>query len=241
MEYDNIATIYDTMMSHVEYRLWLRLIKKVINKFCDTKNPQILEIGGGTGTLSQKLSKSGYSIFTSDISFNMSKYSYSKNNNPFCADIKSLPIKKQFDLLIFLYDGINYLKNKEEYNSAFNEAYCTLKSGGLFLFDVTTRFNSINNFKNIVDYEDDEEMTYIRHSYYNKKDSSQHNDFIVFKKNGKDFSKSYDFHKQYVFDVAEIKKFIPHNLFKIEGIWDDFSTEPYNTSSERIHFLLRKY
>lgn len=240
MEYDNIATIYDTMMSHVEYRLWLRLIKKVIAKFSIKKNPQIFEIGGGTGTLCQKLKKNGFSVLTSDLSFNMNKFSYHKKNTPFCADVKNLPIKSYFDFVIFLYDGINYLKTSKEYQKAFFEVHNVLNKDGLFLFDITTKFNSINNFKNIVDYEDHEDMTYIRHSYYNKKDSSQHNDFIVFKKVNNKYEKLYDFHKQYVFDALDIKSFIPNNLFKIEGVWDDFSTQPYNNSSERIHFLLRK-
>lgn len=240
MEYDNIATIYDTMMSHVEYRLWTRLIKKVILKYSNYKNPSILEIGGGTGTLASKLSKKGYEVITSDLSYNMLTFSKKKNNSPFCADVKNIPIKRSFDMIIFLYDGINYLKDKREYSKAFNEVYNLLSDDGLFLFDITTKFNSINNFMNIVDYEDHGDMTYIRHSYFNKKDSSQHNDFIVFNKNDNGFNKSYDFHKQFVFDPLEVKSFIPNSLFQIEGIWDNFSTDIYNESSERIHFLLRK-
>lgn len=240
MEYDNIAIIYERMMSHVEYRLWYRLLKKVISKYCENNNPTIFEIGGGTGTLCKKLKNKGFNITTSDISFNMSCLSKQKLNYPICADIKNLPIKSKFDMAIFLYDGINYLKNQKEYNKAFNEVYNILYKDGLFLFDVTTKFNSVNNFLNIVDYEDHEDLTYIRHSYFNKKDSSQHNDFIVFNKNCNQFEKFYDFHKQYVYDVIDLKSFIPQDKFKIEGIWNDFTTESYNTTSERIHFLLRK-
>lgn len=240
MEYDNIANIYERMMSHVEYRLWYRLLKKVISQYCENKNPSIFEIGGGTGTLCKKLKKKNYNITTSDISFNMSCLSKEKLNSPICADAKYLPIKSKFDIAIFLYDGINYLKNRDDYLQTFNEVYNILFNEGLFLFDITTKFNSVNNFLNIVDYEDHEDLTYIRHSYYNKKDSSQHNDFIVFNKDDNNYKKQYDFHKQFVYDVIDIKSFIPHNKFKIEGIWNDFTTDPYNTTSERIHFLLRK-
>ncbi len=40
----------------------------------------------------------------------MSQEAVKKNIPYFCADARLLPVKKQFDVVLFLYDGINYLQ-----------------------------------------------------------------------------------------------------------------------------------
>ena len=240
VSYDNISTIYDKIMSHVEYRLWVRIISKVLKRYSTIKNPKIFELGAGTGSLALLLKKRGFDITSSDLSFGMCSIARKKRINNFVADAKHIPVKKKYDLIIFLYDGINYLKSLKEYSVLFNEVFSTLNDDALFLFDITTKFNSLNNFQNIVDYEDEDNFTYIRHSYFNRKDNSQHNDFTIFEKIETGFSKRYDFHKQFIFTPDEILSALPKDKFQIEGIWDDFSFDPYTSTSERVHFLIRK-
>ncbi|MDO5577576.1 MAG: class I SAM-dependent methyltransferase, partial [Fibrobacter sp.] len=164
------------------------------------------------------------------------------NMNFLCADCRHLPIKAKFDLVIFLYDGINYLQNLSDYKNLFEQVSSCLNNGGYFLFDITTETNSLRYFTDFLDYEDFGDYFYLRHSYYNKGNSKQHNDFTVFKKkNGsKDYTKFEEHHIQKVFSPELIKKTIKSSNFTTIGIWDDFSFYKYSLNSERIHFLLRK-
>ena len=245
MNYSALASLYDRIMCHVRYDLWHNLIKKIFSNYFNYRNSQssIFEIGGGTGSLAKMLIKSGYSYTGSDLSFKMCKEAQKKRIPFICANALNLPIKHRFSLVIFLYDGINYLGNIKEYTLLFQEVSKILVTNGLFLFDITTEKNSLTNFYNHVDAEDFGNSSYIRNSYYDKRKKRQYNDFTIFKAhrdNNMVYIKEYEYHIQKIFSVNEIVKSIPRRLFEIEGIWDNFTFNKYHPLSVRIHFLLKK-
>lgn len=241
--YTVLAPLYDKIMNHVNYDLWLTLIERIVSRHFSGVKPSILELGGGTGVLATMLRKKGYTYFGSDYSFLMCKEAYKKELPFFCADARHLPIKKTFPFAIFLYDGINYLTTLNDYKNLFNEIYNLLDSGGFFLFDITTEINSITNFLDIIDSEDFGESSYIRHSYFDREKKIQHNDFTVNIKssvNSSLYEKISEYHIQKIFSPEEIISVIPENHLTIMGVWDNFSCDKYSSRSERIHFLLKK-
>lgn len=243
MRYQALAPVYDRLMNHVGYDDWTVLIRKIFKKYCLVKNPSVLEIGGGTAMLAQDLTKTDIDYTGSDYSFDMCREAAKKSFSFFCCDCRNLAVKKKFDLVLFLYDGINYLQTLQDYSQLFNEVYSCLNDNGLFLFDITTETNSIKHFYDYLDFEDYEDISLIRHSYYDDSCSNQYNEFTIFSKidpNANTFRKFNEIHIQKVFPVKSIEETIPVSKFKIIGIWDDFSFRKYSIKSERIHFLIRK-
>ena len=126
MSYDVLSTYYDSIMSHVNYSEWNNLIEKVIRRFYSFgSKPSILELGGGTGTLGIMLKKK-YDYLGSDLCFSMASVAATKNIPFLCIDAKNIPLKKKFDLVIFLYDGINYLHSLDDYKKVFSSVYSAL-------------------------------------------------------------------------------------------------------------------
>lgn len=243
MVYDAIAPIYDRIMNHVEYEEWVGLIERVIDKFLDTAAPEILEIGGGTGVLGRMLCDRGYSYTGSDRSFAMCCRAAGRNVPVIAADALRLPLKKRFDLVLFLYDGINYLRSLEDYAALFSGLHGILAPGGLFLFDITTEANSLRHFRSYLEFEDWGDYAYVRRSYYRKDLMEQHNDFTIFRQVADDpvrYHKIIEHHTQIVFGAGTIAKKAPPSRFSIEGIWDGYSFKNYRPHSERVHFLLKK-
>ncbi len=246
MKYEALAPLYDRIMTHVGYSQWLGLITQILREnLPSNSDPRIFEIGGGTGVLGDLCKKSGLTYCGSDLSFSMCRQARKKDLCFICADAKKLPIKtsKQFDLFLFLYDGINYLLEIEEYRLLFAEVHRYLAKDGMFLFDVTTKYNSETNFNEYVDADDLGDAFYFRHSYFDDARNLQHNDFTIFSlSNEKDllFKKSHERHIQRVLDIKAIKESIPENLFEVIGIWDNFTQKKYSFRSERVHFLLKK-
>jgi SAM-dependent methyltransferase len=242
VKYDALAPIYDRIMNHVEYDDWISLIERIFKKYLKKKNDiSILELGGGTGILGKKLNELGFRYQGSDYSFCMAKQSL-KRNMPFvCADARRIPFKKKFDCIIFLYDGINYLSSIEEYKVLFQEVAKCLIEGGVFLFDITTEFNSVNHFYDYQNFEEYSDYSVVRHSYYNEITTTQHNDFTIFNLQ-KDcaplYRKYIEKHEQKVLPPQLIEETVPGKLFEVLGIWDEFSMRKYTPRSERIHFLL---
>ena len=251
MNYGALAPIYDRIMSHVGYHRWVSLIQHIVRTYCDTPSPSIFEIGAGTGMLAEKLREAGLASVSSDLSFAMCREAARRVRPVFCADGRTLPMKDtvSFNLILFLYDGINYLMSREEYLQTFLQVHAHLVKGGLFLFDVTTLSNSINNFSDYVDADDYGDHFYFRHSYYQSATGIQCNDFTIFQRlapaecSGNDgalYRKCREHHEQKVAPVKVLREYIPNDLFDVVGIWDNFSLKKHTTRSVRVHFLLRK-
>jgi len=244
MPYNALAHVYDRLMNHVEYEEWAALTVRVAARYGAARNTEILEIGAGTGVVGEMLRDMGYRYTASDISFPMCKVASAKRGLPVCvADARHLPFKKQFGMAIFFYDGINYLLTQDDYRKMFVSVYDILAPNGLFLFDVTTRENSVKHFMNYLDFEDYGDFSYVRESYFDIKKSIQHNDFTIYRRSEENpdyYEKYTEEHRQKVFLVPEIEKMIPMKRFETLGIWDEYSFRKYTAKSLRIHFLLRK-
>lgn len=243
MTYDVLSTYYDSIMSHVNYNEWSNLIDKIIKRYYPKESrPEILELGGGTGTLG-KILKKKYNYLGSDICFSMAKIALDKKLPFLCFDAKNIPLKKKFDIIIFLYDGINYFQSLNDYRNVFSTISSSLKNNGLFLFDITTEANSFRYFYDFLDYQQIENTSVIRQSYYDPKKTVQHNDFTFFYPDENTHSlyrKVNENHLQKVFKADQIEKVIPGELFETLGIWDGYTMNKFNKYSERIHFLLKK-
>jgi SAM-dependent methyltransferase len=241
--YDALAPIYDRIMSHVEYEEWARLIDRVCGRFLRVQTPFILELGGGTGVLSSILISRGYNYIGSDRCFSMCSVAHRRHSRFLCSDCRAIPFKNNFDLICFLYDGINYLPTLEDYTLLFSEVAKHLSPGSLFLFDITTETNSLNHFSNFLEHEDWGDYAYIRRSYYNKVKMEQCNDITIYRQVANDsphYEKKIERHCQKVFSADLIARAVPTDLFVIAGMWDGFSFRRCHPHSERIHFLLKR-
>lgn len=241
--YQSLAAVYDEMMSYVPYQNWVDLINRVADEYFLDTRPSIFELGAGTGTLGGMLSYLGYPYQGSDISQSMCEIAWSKGLDNLCVDSRNIPLKTQFDMVIFLFDGINYLTNLSDYTKTFLEVSRLLSTGGLFLFDITTEYNSQQNFDDYHEAESFEKGAYIRHSYYEKEKNLQVNDFEIFVESGEEgglYHRVHEQHCQTLFGVERVLASIPEELFTVVGVWDDFTQNPANDTSERIHFLLRR-
>jgi SAM-dependent methyltransferase len=245
MSYDIIAPFYDKVMDHVDYTEWYDLILSIVSKYRIKTPVSLLEIGGGTGTLGRMLTdkKNLFRYFGSDICLKMAVEARKKDLPFFCADGCAMPVKKTFDMIIFLYDGINYLQSLSAYRQLFASVSQCLKPNGFFLFDITTRENSLLHFYDFFDYQELGDTSVMRHSYFLPQKNLQKNDFLFFSPvdDKKDlYTKRFETHSQKVFSAEQLKKIFPQSPFFCRGIWDGCTMQPYNAASERIHFLLQK-
>jgi SAM-dependent methyltransferase len=242
--YDALSPIYDRMMSHVVYEEWVELIEQVADTYLSTPRPSVFELGGGTGVLGALLRRRGFRYLGSDRSFGMCRQSKLRKALVACADARALPVKNSFDLILFLYDGINYLQSLDDYALLFAEAADCLVPGGCFLFDITTEANSLRHFRDYLESEDWGDYAYIRRSYFSRDTRLQHNDITIFRRlteKAPFYQKSTERHCQRVFSANAIAGAVPSSLFSILGIWDGFSMKEHRPQSERIHFLLKKH
>jgi SAM-dependent methyltransferase len=240
--YEFLCEIYDEIMNNgANYDSWFNLVAQICSEKNYGDSAKILELGGGTGILGRKLKDYGFDYHGSDISFDMAKAAKRKNLDFVCADSQNIPFKNNFDLVIFLFDGINYIFDLDGFIKTFQQVNFVLKNGGCFLFDITTETNSLANFLNYREAFAGDNYAYIRESYYDGANREQHNDFDIFiEKKDDTYIRKTEKHCQKVHCVESVKNSIPKEIFEIEGIWGNFNREKYSKASNRVHFLLRK-
>lgn len=162
----NFADCYDEMMSYVEYDEWVKLLNFKIRK--ETKGINVLEIGSGTGEISNRLNELGYKVKGIDISSEMVEISKFKYKNIEFSNENMLNLKdiREYDAVISVFDTINYLHSLDELNMAFINIYNSIKNNGVFIFDVLNRKMINSMFSDDIFADDRENMSIIwKHSY----------------------------------------------------------------------------
>ena len=231
-------------MNHVQYDEWARYIQKVAVTY-GSNVKSILDVSCGTGTLCLKLEKYGYCIFGCDQSMEMAKKATAKATawksarKFFCAEMTLSPVKSQVDMVISLYDSINYLRNDLQWCQCLNNIYANLKVDGLFVFDVSTLYNSMYVFKNYIHREANGEASYFRRSSFFKKSQIQKTEFEI-KFRSKPGTVFYESHQQRIRSLDDIERLIASSKLTKIAAHDGFTFYPGSEKSERVHFILKK-
>ena len=104
---DWFSKFYD--LENKEYKK----IKKIINNQFNSNNLNILEVGCGTGRITEKLSKDFKTVTGIDYEEKFISYCNKKYNNiEFeTADIKDFKTDKNYDVILFSWTGLHYQEN----------------------------------------------------------------------------------------------------------------------------------
>ena len=238
--YEKLALIYDQLMKHVDYRSWANYINKLITKY-HPKTKTILDASCGTGNLLAMLRRYPYDFLGCDFSLPMLKQAKVKGK------IESIPIwrcsmvdlavQKKVDVILSLYDSVNYIMEIENIIKFISNAEVALQNGGLLIFDICTERNAIKYFYNYYDHDSQITFKYDRWSHYDQKTHIQHTEFKVHFYSEK---KTYlEKHKQKIYSIRAILDAINSTSMKLIDIYDGYTFQPANSKSNRIHFVLR--
>ncbi|MFC1898333.1 4-hydroxythreonine-4-phosphate dehydrogenase PdxA [Candidatus Cloacimonadota bacterium] len=248
--YSKFAKYYDQYMSHVNYEDWIDFILSQFTKKFKNHPQHILELACGTANISCLLVKKGLKVDASDISEEMIKIASQKPFHPnlFLQDMITLLPAKKYDLVLLLFDSLNYLKNTQTIMKLLRNTYNTLLEKGLFIFDITTPKNCEQNFDGFVNLEDSETEYLIHQSDYDKEMHIQTTHLTFFLKKGFLFERFDEIHRQKIYQVEELVNCIKKTKFKLKGIHSigfeenlkstDLRTLDQNFS--RLFFVLEK-
>jgi 2-polyprenyl-3-methyl-5-hydroxy-6-metoxy-1,4-benzoquinol methylase len=107
-------------------------ICKTFDKYVE-KNARILEIGGGTGYVAEKLQQTGYTVELSDAASNGLIYAKNRGiQKLYQFDLYHPPFKEAFDV-ICLFDVLEHLDDEKK---ALNQLKTMLKPGGTIILTV---------------------------------------------------------------------------------------------------------
>ncbi len=244
--YRDFATVYDTFMDNAPYDKWLLFILDCFEKYKVPKE-LILDLGCGTGTITQMLSKQGYDMIGVDNSEDMLSIAMQKGMNEaqdilyLLQDMRELELYGTVRAVVSVCDSINYLLQEDEIIKTFSLVNNYLDPSGIFLFD----FNTVYKYENIIGdatiAENRDNCSFIWENYYHKKEHINEYDLTIFVKEENELYRRFDeTHFQRGYTVKEMEYFLRKaGLILLETL-DADTYESVSETSERIYMIARE-
>lgn len=244
--YTDFAYVYDTFMDETPYEMWRdRLV--VMMKEDGIEDGLVLDLGCGTGTLTELLAKAGYDMIGVDYSQEMlsiaqEKRAASGQNILYLEqDMREFELYGTVKAIVCVCDSINYLLEKEDIVKTFKLVNNYLDPKGLFIFD----FNTVHKYRDVIGdtviAENREECSFIWENYYDEEECINEYDLTIFVKEDSDiFRRFVETHYQRGYTLEEMREMIDDSGLKfVKAIDADTMKEPTETS-ERIYVIARE-
>jgi SAM-dependent methyltransferase len=139
-EFDQVAEHYDHLMKTVPYRHWVDYVESLLRRW-EARPVDVLDLACGTGRVGSEMVRRGYQVRGADLAEPMVRECI-RQEPPLPAmvcDASQIGVADtRFDLVVSLYDSLNYILVPEKLAAAVREAHRILRSGGLFIFDLNT-------------------------------------------------------------------------------------------------------
>jgi len=137
--FTQVAPIYDQLMSNVPYQQWVDYVEALLLAR-DARPAVALDLACGTGQVGAELRRRGYRVVGVDLSAGMVRTAHRLGRLPAAVqDAAQLGLRAgAFDLVVCLYDSLNYILEPERLGAAFAGVRHCLRPGGYFIFDLNT-------------------------------------------------------------------------------------------------------
>ncbi|MEW9049555.1 MAG: class I SAM-dependent methyltransferase [Neobacillus sp.] len=247
MSYQQFAYLYDELMQDAPYAEWVRLVKDKQKKF-NIEGKSLLDLGCGTGELSVRLAKEGFSVTGIDLSSDMLAVAQAKAE---AAGVK-IPFYEQnmaemegldsFDVIGIFCDSLNYLQSDEEVIHTFSKVFQHLKAGGVFIFDVHSIYKVNQIFINQTYAAADDHLSYIWSSFPGEQPNSVEHElsFFVLDEQTDQYDRFDELHYQRTYSVQQYTDWLTEAGFELLEVSADFMDIEPQGDSERIIFITRK-
>ena len=238
--YQGLAPIYDHVMAHVEYGEWAAYVHALFARLAPDA-VRVVDLACGTGNVSFALHRLGYEVTGVDRSEAMLQVAREKAADTGVEfvqrDLRQLAGLGPFDAATCLYDSINYLLAPADIDAALRGAQAIVQPGGLFVFDICTKRNSLRYFRNMRDSGQGPGFSYERHSVYDPVKRLQSNHFRI-RRDGSDVALE-ETHVQRIYPVAAVAAQVEASAWELLALCDGFTFDEGSEDSDRVHFVLR--
>ncbi|MEO0857394.1 MAG: class I SAM-dependent methyltransferase [Bacteroidota bacterium] len=244
--YSALAAGYDVVMAHVDYDDWAAYVEDLIQAHAPHAEA-VLELGCGTGSLAFALQPYGlYRFLATDGASAMVRVAQAKRPlHPEAhvrfrvadfAALDPIALGAPFDVVLLLYDGLNYLLDEADVARLFADVARLLADDGVFVVDQSTPANSLNNADYFHDEGEADEFAYVRTSAYDA-EARLHTNAFRLTVQGEVYEES---HVQRAFTLAEMRALISASPLREVAAYDGFSVDPAAGETERIHWVLKR-
>ena len=246
--YTSFARVYDTFMDNVPYKEWADYLGKILKEY-GIDDGLVLDLGCGTGNMTEMLASSGYDMIGVDNAEEMLEIAMEKKVESGHDILYLLQDMREFELygtvraVISACDSVNYITDDEDLTEVFRLVNNYLDPEGLFVFDFNTEYKYREILGEQTIAEDREECSFIWDNYYDEEEQINEYDLALFIPEGKDglYRKYEEVHYQRAYELELVKELLEKAGMEFVTAYDAFTKNPVNEKSERIYVIAREH
>ena len=258
--YTGFAAVYDTFMDNVPYREWGGYIHSML---CEkgVKDGLVLDLGCGTGTMTEILAGYGYDMIGADNSEDMLELAMEKRIQSGHDILYLLQDMREFELygtvraVVSVCDSLNYITDPEDLENVFRLVNNYLDPGGIFLFDFNTEYKYREVMGDCTIAEDRGVCSFIWDNYYYEEERINEYDLTLFvretgqpdpdtdepDKEGQLYRRYTETHYQRAYTLEEMQRLLEKAGLVFEAAYDMDTKEVPGDTSERICVITREH
>ena len=257
--YQDFAEVYDEFMDNVPYEEWCDVICETIEKYGVSKPERdsedalssernlVVDLGCGTGTLTEMLYAKGYDCIGVDLSDSMLAVAMEKREMSGSSilyleqDMRELELYCTVGTVVSVCDSINYLLEESDLLDTFRLVNNYLYPGGIFIFDFNTDYKYREVIGDTVIAENREDCSFIWENYYDPEEECNEYDLTVFvqEEDGR-FRKFEETHIQRGYSKEQVEALIKEAGMEIVEVKDSDTGGEVTPESERIFMVARE-
>ncbi|MFT3982307.1 MAG: class I SAM-dependent methyltransferase [Lachnospiraceae bacterium] len=243
--YTGFAGVYDRFMDNVPYEDWCGYVKGLLKENKITEG-LLLDLGCGTGTLTELLAAAGYDMIGIDSAEDMLSIAMEKRTVSGSDILYLLQDMREFELygtvrgVISICDSMNYLTEAVDMLTVFRLVKNYLDWDGIFIFDLNTIYKYKELLGDHVFAENREECSFIWENEYDEQEMLNEYALTLFVREGDLYRKHEEMHYQRAYALEEVKKLVDESGLQLLAVYDAFTHESPKEDSERVYFIAKK-
>ncbi len=257
--YQDFAYVYDEFMDATPYGEWCELLVELIEKYgvskpernaedvLDSERNLVLDLGCGTGTLTELLYQKGYDMIGVDNSEAMLDIAMEKRAESgseilyLLQDMRELELYSTVGTVVSVCDSVNYILEEEELAQVFRLVNNYLYPGGIFIFDFNTDYKYREIIGDTTIAENREDCSFIWENYYDPEECLNEYDVTIFvQEEGEHFRRFTETHVQRGYTVEQMERLVEQAGMDIVEVLDADTKQAVTDSSERVYIVARE-
>lgn len=257
--YQDFAYVYDEFMDQTPYRAWCERIDALIKEYgvskptrtakdnLDAEKNLVVDLGCGTGTLTELLYEKGYDMIGVDNSDSMLLIAMDKRAKSgseilyLLQDMRELELYSTVGTIVSVCDSVNYILEEEELLEVFSLVNNYLYPGGIFIFDFNTEYKYKEVIGDTVIAENRDNCSFIWENYYDDEDAINEYQLTIFvKEDDERFRKFCENHFQKGYTKEKIISLLERAGMEVLKTIDADTENEVTKTSERILVIARE-
>ena len=244
--YESFARVYDMFMDNIPYEEWCEYLHMLLKQY-GVEDGLVLELGCGTGSMTELLAQQGYDMIGVDNSMEMLEIAMEKKVESGHDILYLLQDMREFELygtvkaVVSVCDSMNYITEEEDLLEVFKLVNNYLDPKGVFIFDLNTIYKYETLLGDNTIAENREESSFIWENWYDEETQINEYDLTLFIENEDGLYEKYEeTHYQRACEIERVCQLIEEAGMKVEAVYDAFTTEAVHEESERVYIVARE-